>query len=235
MTQLLPAAVLWDMDGTLIDTEPFWNIAEDRLAEQYGAVLTDDDRRAMTGMGLWDAAVVLQRAGITLGADEIVETLTQAVSDMLVPESMPWRPGALSLLEDLHAHNIPVALVTMSTRVLTEKILALLPVPAFQHLIVGDEVPNAKPHPDPYLMGAEALGVDIANCVALEDSINGLRAAWASGAVALGIPHLLSLDNTDSHALWPTLEGKTATDIAELFAAHRGPNSTATPGGANPS
>ena len=76
MTKRLPAAVLWDMDGTLVDTEPYWMRAELELIREFGGTWTEEDALQVVGAGLWDAAAVFQRAGVDLPADEIVERLT---------------------------------------------------------------------------------------------------------------------------------------------------------------
>ncbi|WGD36215.1 HAD family phosphatase [Lysinibacter sp. HNR] len=221
MSILTPAAVLWDMDGTIIDTEPLWNIAEDQLASEYNVIITDGDRQQMTGMGLWDAAEIMRTRGILLSEDQIVATLTQRVASLLTLENMPWRPGAIELLAQLHDAKIPVALVTMSTRALTDLILEHLPVTPFTVTVCGDEVPAAKPAPDSYLYAAQLLDVNIHECVAFEDSLNGLRAAWSAGTVTIGIPHVIDLSTGDFHELWSTLEGKTTDHIARSFSSAR--------------
>ncbi len=221
MSTQIPAAVLWDMDGTIVDTEPLWYIAEDQLGQEHNTVISDEDRHKMTGMGLWDAAAIIQASGVQLSSDEIVADLTSRVSALLDGGNMPWRPGAMELLEELHAESIPVALVTMSTRSLTDQILKHLPVSPFTITVCGDEVEAAKPAPDPYLRAAELLAVDIAECVAFEDSLTGLRSAWSSGAVSIGIPHLMDLTGTSYHELWPTLHGKSIEDVSRIFNAAR--------------
>jgi len=109
--------------------------------------------------------------------------------------------------------------VTMSLRSLAELVVSLIDFPAFDAIVSGDDVEHAKPHPQPYLMGAELLGVDIADCVALEDSLPGLASAVASGAVAIGIPHMVEMSEGDTHTLWPTLAGRTAHDLSGVFTA----------------
>jgi beta-phosphoglucomutase-like phosphatase (HAD superfamily) len=88
-------------------------------------------------------------------------------------------------------------------------------------VIAGDDATRPKPFPDPYLQACEALGVDIRDCVAIEDSPNGLHSAVASGATSLGVPLHVSLVGTGAHAVWPSLGGRTVDDLAELHATHR--------------
>ena len=219
VTTRLPAAVLWDMDGTLVDTERYWMAAEEELVESFGGRWTSEDALGVVGAGLWDAARVFQAAGVDLDADTIVEGLTARVQEQLAEHGVPWRPGARELLEALREASIPTALVTMSVRSMADDIVAAIPFEAFDAIVTGDSVENPKPHPEPYLAAAEALGVDIRACVAIEDSPAGLTSAWAAGAVAVGVPNILGLDEAPSHVLWSTLADKSVADVAAALEA----------------
>lgn len=219
MTTALPAAVLWDMDGTLVDTEPYWMRAEGELVREFGGTWTDEDALQVVGAGLWEAAAVFQRAGVELDADTIVERLTARVREQLAEHGVPWQPGAQALLKSVRDAGVPTALVTMSVRSMAEDIVAAIPFDAFDLLVTGDEVAEPKPHPEPYLTAAERLGVDIADCVAIEDSPPGLRSAASAGTVAIGVPHMVPLDPAAAHVIWPTLDGRTVDDIADLAAS----------------
>ncbi|MFF1633090.1 HAD family hydrolase [Leifsonia sp. NPDC058248] len=213
----LPSAVLWDMDGTLVDTEPYWMASESELVGSFGGTWTHDDGLTLVGLGLWNSAKILQSRGVDLTPDEIVRWLTDRVQRMLDAEGVPWRPGARELLAELRERGIPTALVTMSVRSMAEQIVSQIPFDAFDVIVSGDEVTEAKPHPEPYLRAAELLGVAPASAVAIEDSLVGLTSAVDSGAVAIGVPHTVPLPESDEHALWPSLEGKTAADLIDLF------------------
>lgn len=219
--RVLPEAVLWDMDGTLIDSEPYWMAAETPLVESFGGTWTHEDALQLVGSDLEGSARILQGAGVKMGEQEIVEHLTDRVLEQMGELGVPFRPGAQELLRDLRAAGVKTAIVTMSRRRMAEQVVELIDFDAFDAVLGGDDVPRPKPFPDPYLAGAEALGVDISRCVAIEDSPNGLRAAVASGAVSLGVPHFVGLDDLGAHELWPTLEGRGANDFAELWSAHR--------------
>ena len=219
MTKRLPAAVLWDMDGTLVDTEPYWMRAETELIREFGGSWTEEDALQLVGAGLWDAAAVFQREGVDLPADEIVARLTERVREQLAQHGVPWQPGAQELLKSVRDAGIPTALVTMSIRSMAEDIVGVIPFTAFDELVTGDEVAAPKPHPEPYLAAAGRLGVDIADCVAIEDSPTGLAAAMSAGAVSIGVPHMLSLDEAPSHVVWPTLDGRTLDDIVAVAAS----------------
>lgn len=216
-----PAAVLWDMDGTLIDSEPLWLDVEVAMLGRYGIELTDEVRDQLIGSGLRAAAQLFQGLGVTMSVDEIVHEWTVGVIAGLAASEPCWRPGALELLADLRAQGIPSALVTMSVRPIADAVVALLPSGTFTAIVAGDEVTHEKPHPEPYHLGAAALGVPIAACVAFEDSLPGVTSARASGAVTIGIPNLLGLDEAPAHELWPTLAGHTADTIAARFGAIR--------------
>lgn len=220
MTPRLPAAVLWDMDGTLVDTERYWMAAEEELVEAFNGTWTHDDALALVGSGLWEAAAVFQAKGVDLDADAIVARLTARVREQLTEHGVPWRPGARELLEALREASVPTALVTMSIRSMADDIIEAIPFTAFDVVITGDAVDHAKPHPQPYLLAAEQLGVEIGDCVAIEDSPAGLTSAHAAGAIAIGVPNILSLDDTPSSAIWPTLVGTTVADVAALISSN---------------
>ncbi|MDI6942408.1 MULTISPECIES: HAD family hydrolase [Microbacterium] len=221
MTVKQPHAVLWDMDGTLIDSEPYWMAAETPLVESFGGTWDHEQALQLVGLGLHDAARVLQGAGVRMEVDAIVEHLTDDVLRQMGELGVPFRPGAQELLRELRAAGVKTALVTMSMHRMAAAIVELLEFDAFDLVLGGDDVPMPKPHPDPYLRAAELLDVDIAHTVAIEDSPNGLRAAVSSGAVSLGVPHFVGLDGVGAHELWPTLEGRGIADITALYSAHR--------------
>jgi HAD superfamily hydrolase (TIGR01509 family) len=216
---ILPAAVLWDMDGTLVDTEPYWMSSEAELVTSHGGTWTHDDGLLLVGQGLWTSAEILRSRGVDLAPDAIVEWLTDRVQHKLETEGVPWRPGAKELLESLRVRGVRTALVTMSVRRMAEQIVARIPFDAFDLIVGGDEVAQAKPHPAPYLRAAELLEIDPRDAVAIEDSLVGLASAVASGATAIGVPHIVPLPESDEHVLWTTLAGRTADDIAAVAAA----------------
>ena len=174
MTQTLPAAVLWDMDGTLVDTEPYWMQAQDELVAAWGGEWTHEDALTLVGSGLWHAARVFQSRGVHLTEDEIVEHLTDRVLELIDANGLPWRPGARELLSELREAGVKTALVTMSVRRMAEHVAAQLGFDGFDTVVSGDDVTHAKPHPEPYLTAVERLGVDAAACVAIEDSAPGI-------------------------------------------------------------
>jgi len=221
MTSALPAAVLWDMDGTLVDTEPYWIAAESPLVERFGGTWTHEQSLQMVGMGLEDAGRILQDAGVRMPVAEIIDHLTAEVMAQLRTDGVPFRPGAKELLQSLRAAGVPTALVTMSMRRMAVEIVELIEFDAFDLVVAGDDVDRPKPHPDPYLQACEALGVRPEDVVAIEDSPNGLRSSLAAGIASIGVPNVVSLVGVGAHELWPTLDGRTAADLAAFHAAHR--------------
>lgn len=189
----LPAAVLWDMDGTLVDTEPCWLVAEGDLVAEFGGVWTPQDAMAMVGLPLPDAAAVLHAHGVDLPLPQIVERLLDSVVEA-ISGRMPWQPGALELLDALRDAGVPCALVTMSYRRFAEAVLSGAPDGAFTVVVTGDEVTHGKPHPEPYQLAARLLGVDVTRCVAIEDSPPGIGSALAAGARTLGVEHIVPVE-----------------------------------------
>jgi HAD superfamily hydrolase (TIGR01509 family) len=207
------AAVLWDMDGTLVDTEPFWIRAESEMVAAHGGTWTEADALAVVGSDLLESADYLRRAGgVGLDAVDIVNTLMGRVIEQMA-DSPPWQPGAVELLAALRAEAVPCVLVTMSWRRLAGAVVDLLPLGTFAATVVGDEVARGKPHPDHYLEAARLLGVDPAACIAIEDSPTGARSARAAGCVVLGVPHVVDVPASAVDALTPSLA---AIDVPTL-------------------
>ncbi len=209
------------MDGTLVDTEPYWMGAETSLIESYGGTWSHEQALQLVGMGLEDSARILQAAGVRMSEQAIVSHLTDAVMNRLRDDGVPFRPGARELLADLRAAGVKTGLVTMSLRRMADTVVDLIDFDAFDVIIAGDESTRPKPFPDPYLQACEALGVSPEEVVAIEDSPNGLRSAVASGASVIGVPLMVSITGAGAHAVWPTLEGRATADLAVFHAAHR--------------
>ncbi|MFE7196255.1 HAD family hydrolase [Microbacterium oxydans] len=212
-----PSAVLWDMDGTLVDTEPYWMAAETALVQSFGGSWTHEDALQLVGSGLIDSAVILQNAGVAMEAEAIVSHLTDIVQESLRTQGVPFRPGARELLRDLRDAGIPTGLVTMSLRRMALNVVDLIEFDAFDIVVAGDDVDNPKPHPEPYLQAAALLDVDIAEVIVIEDSPTGVRAGLASGALTLAVPHIVPLDHLGAHELWDTLDGRGAVDLTDLY------------------
>jgi HAD superfamily hydrolase (TIGR01509 family) len=213
----LPAAVLWDMDGTLIDSEPYWMKSEGAFARANNSAWSEQDGLNLVGMSLYDSSkIIKEKVGSDLEPEQIIEQLTDEVTAQLKQEIL-WRPGAKELLMLLRKKKVKTALVTMSMHRMAKQVVDSIGFDAFDVIVAGDDVLHGKPHPEAYLKAAELLGVKAEECVAFEDSISGLRSAEAAGTRAVGIKNIVDIPSEPGRILWPTLEGVTMADLKGLF------------------
>ncbi|MFY0405389.1 HAD family hydrolase [Solicola sp. PLA-1-18] len=217
-TDGLPAAVLWDLDGTIVDTEPIWIAAEFDLARRHGAEWSDDDAMQLVGNDLLESGrYIKKRMDLDLEPEEIVADLIAAVLRHMESGDLQWRPGALELLAQLRSAGVLLGLVTMSWRSIVESLLPHLPEDVFDVVMTGDEVSAGKPDPEPYLAAARALGVDPRDCVAVEDSPTGARSAQAAGCHVLAVPHHVPVGEEDRRTVRQSLVGLTPQDLGRLL------------------
>lgn len=181
------AAVLWDMDGLLVDTEPVWTVAEEELAALLGGKWSDTLKASIVGTRL-DVAVptILEHYGRPASEAEWATPWLLDRMVALFATSLEPLPGAVALLGALHDAGVPVALVSSSYRVLVDAVLRR--GFAFELTVAGDEVGHGKPHPEPYLTAATGLGVDPRDCVVLEDSVAGVLSGEAAGCAVVAVP-----------------------------------------------
>ena len=213
----LPKAVLWDMDGTLIDSEPHWLRSERELAAKHDVDWSEEDGKSLVGLSLSASSQIFRdKVGLPLSTEEIVQELTNSVSEGLKKEII-WRPGAKELLQLLRKRGVKTALVTMSLRSMALQVVDAIEFDAFDVVVAGDDVIHGKPHAEPYLKAAQLLGVKPADCIAFEDSISGILSAEAAGTKAVGIPNVMMIPPREDRILWETLEGKTMKDLKGLF------------------
>ncbi len=193
------------MDGTLVDTEPYWVESEHEVVALHGGTWSHELALQVVGFDLLDAGrFIRQHSGIDVEPADIVEQLLDRVVRR-VEESVPWRPGARELLVGLREAGVRCALVTMSYRRFVAPILAELPDDTFEVVVTGDSVSQGKPHPEPYLRAAAMLGVDPGRTVAIEDSNTGTRSAEAAGCTVLVVPNHV-----------PVLQGKRRVFVDSL-------------------
>lgn len=189
-----PAAVLWDMDGTLVDTEPYWIECEYELVAEFGGHWSQEKAHSLVGNDLRvSAAIIRDQGGVDLPIDDIVNRLLDGVIER-VRRRVPWRPGAKETLAALRKAEIPTALVTMSWKRFADAVVDSLPPGTFAVVVTGDEVTDGKPHPEPYLTAARLLGVRPKECVAVEDSPTGVRSAVAAGCRTYAVPNVVELE-----------------------------------------
>jgi HAD superfamily hydrolase (TIGR01509 family) len=185
-----PAAVLWDMDGLLVDSEPLWTVAETELAERLGGSFTPALKAAIVGTRLEVAVpTFLTELGVTASPDAVQEASAWLLNRMveLFGGPLVLQPGAADLVAAVDAAGVPQALVSSSYRVLVDAVLAR-GVGPFATTVAGDEVTLGKPHPEPYLTAAVRLGVDPHRCVVLEDTPTGAASGTAAGCAVVAVP-----------------------------------------------
>lgn len=208
-----PAAVLWDMDGTIVDTESHWIAAADEIVRAQGITPAPNALAALVGMSLADGAKLMRGLGVDLPLGELIDRHLECAMRNTALAGLTWRPGAVELLSELRADGIPLALVTMSYRVYADVIIDALPKGLFDVVVTGDVVERGKPFPDAYVRAATLLAVEVQDCIAIEDSLIGLAAARSAGAHTVGVPHHSEIPTSAADAIWPTLRGRVVTDL----------------------
>lgn len=209
-------AVLWDVDGTLVDTEPYWIAEEYALVDSFGGEWTPARAESLVGLDLLAAGEVLRDLGsVALAPREIVERLQAGVIDR-IRDAVPWRPGARELLGEALTAGIPCAMVTMSWADLAGEVVDALPTGSFGAIVTGDQVRRGKPDPEPYRCAAERLGVIAERCVAIEDSPAGVASAVAAGVPTVAVPNVADVHQQRGVARIPTLAGVDLAGLARL-------------------
>jgi len=210
-------AVLFDMDGTLINSEPYWLAAERALMARYDHVWTDEDQSHCIGGPLPKVGAYMSQLARGADAPEYFETeLVRMVADQFL-NGLEFMPGAEELVHNLVAEGVPMALVSASPRMLVDSALKLLPAGTFITSVSSQDVQISKPHPESYLKAATHLEVDITNCLVLEDSKTGIDAGLSSGAVVIGIPHIITYPPSPRLHLRRDLVGLGAHDLRQIF------------------
>jgi len=224
MTESL-RAVLFDMDGTLVETEEHWGEALFALAERLGGQLSAEARRATVGSSIRTSMEILYRdIGVTRTEDELLADArwVEDTTAVLLAEEITWRPGAADLLVSVRDAGLATALVTTTPRRLADIVLTAiredLGSDPFDLTICGDEVPARKPDPAPYLMAMDALGVLPEECVVVEDSQAGIAAGLAAGTAVLGVPTLQVVPPAPGLSLRDGLVGLGAAELADVLA-----------------
>lgn len=212
----LPAAILWDLDGTLVDTEPIWISAEIDLVTSHGGTWTHDDALGLVGKPLLYSAAIFQERGVDMPAEDIVQWLIARVNAVMLTAGPNWRPGAFELIREAHEAGVPQAIVTMSYREQAEIVVRALPEGAITIVVAGDMVSKGKPDPEAYLTAADHLGVEITECVAVEDSATGVQAAMSAGAHTVAVPYLVPIPEQEGLARVPGLGGLSLEQLSAI-------------------
>jgi HAD superfamily hydrolase (TIGR01509 family) len=219
MTGSLPAAVLWDLDGTLLDSEKLWDIPLYELTEKLGGELSLSTRQAMVGTNVKKTLDLLYtEVGIEAPSPEQLADGAAWIDRRMAEVfrgSLPWRPGARAALATVRAAGFPMALVTSTERGLTEIALDTIGRALFDVTVCGDEVDGLnKPLPEPYVRAARLLAVNPRSCVAIEDSPTGTESAVAAGCTVLVIPCDVPVEPGERRVFRDSLEGLTVANLA---------------------
>lgn len=187
-TNTFPAAILFDHDGTLVDTEPVWAAAKVALTAEFGGTWTEQDTLDCLGLSMQFTLDRLRERGVNLPDEEINDRLVAKVHETLAQQPVEFLPGIERFLSEVHDAQIPAAIVTNATTSVARRTANAAPEGTFSVVIGNDETTHPKPDPQPYLLAAERLGVDPTQCVALEDSPSGVRSATAAGMRVIVVP-----------------------------------------------
>ncbi len=215
-------AVLWDMDGTLVDTEKLWDVALRELYRRHDRKLSAVVRDSTVG-GSSEAVmrIVYDDLGLDPDPSDMAATAdwVHTYVGELFETDLPWCPGAPELLEAVAASGVPTALVTNTRRDLADKALESMGREWFSVTVCGDEVPRGKPAPDPYLRAARLLEVEPAQCLAIEDAVTGAASASAAGAVVLVVPNAVVVPAGPGRHFVDSLRGLGVADLRRIHAA----------------
>ncbi len=217
-------ALLWDLDGTLLDTEGLWLAAETDVMARHGYRWTDVDQRYCLGGPIERVAQYMsQRVAHAVSPEVVAEQLLVSMERHLRSHDPAWRPGSLELIRAARTADIQLALVTASHRRLLDALDSTLEgaltefvggaPPVFPVTVAGDEVRDTKPNPAPYLKAAQLLGVGIEECVVIEDSPTGVRSGIASGALVIAVPHIIPIEPAPRCRIVPSLADLDLTTV----------------------
>jgi HAD superfamily hydrolase (TIGR01509 family) len=206
-------AVLFDMDGLLVDTEPLWLEVETEVMARLGSDWTEADQEQLLGGSLErTVAYLLSKATRPVAPELVADWMMDGIVARVASGGVPVQPGARELLAEVAAAGVPRALVTSSQRRFMAAVLASTGM-TFDVLVCAEDVSATKPDPEPYLLGAKLLGVSPSECVVLEDSPNGVAAAEAAGCRVIAVPSLVRISPHPGRTVVRSLRG---VDLAQV-------------------
>lgn len=214
-------AVLFDMDGTLVDSEKLWDVAIQKLYAKFGGVLTPEVRQSTVGGSAEGVMrIVYTDLGMDLDPDHMAATADwlHDITGELFDAGLPWCDGARELLDALAESAVPMALVTNTRRALTERALDSIGRDYFAASVCGDEVASGKPAPDPYRRAAELLGLAPQQCLAVEDSVTGADSAEGAGCPVLVVPNDIDVPRSARRHHVATLAGLGVGRLRDIYA-----------------
>ena len=217
----LPAALLFDMDGLLVDTEGTWYVVQAEVMAELGGPWDEEHQLALLGGSLEQSAGymlgLVDRPDVT--EDWVAGAMVDGMVRHLCDGPVAWRPGAHDLLTAAVAAGVPCALVSSSLRRVVDAVLDAVGRAHFAATVSGDDVERTKPHPDPYLLAAELLGVPTSACVALEDSAIGAASAREAGCRTVVVPSLLPVGEETADLVVGSLADLDLTTLSRLVTA----------------
>jgi HAD superfamily hydrolase (TIGR01509 family) len=219
--------VLFDMDGTLVDSERLWTVSMDRVAVHLGGVVSPETRAAMIGMPVPESVALLLDE---FGSDHTVEDTTAlllGITAEIFAHDLLWQPGAEELIDATRAAGLRTALVTNSPRKLVDVALGLLGSHRFDVTVCGDDVQVGKPDPEAYRTAIDQLGLTAAECLAVEDSPSGTQAAVSAGIPVLVVPSEVPVPEGPGRIFATSLLGATVEELRHIHrefrrSVHRG-------------
>ncbi|ADD44143.1 HAD family hydrolase [Stackebrandtia nassauensis] len=212
------SAVLFDMDGTLMDSEKLWAVGLRELCQRLGGELTNSLRLQLVGMDQRESMEVVHTAfGLPFsGIDDSAAWLIGRMKEIFA-DGVVWRPGAQELLHEVRSRGLATALVTATGRELVDVIIETIGAHHFDATVVGDEVTHNKPDPEPYLTAMKTLRLSPADCLAIEDSPTGVASAHAAGSPVLAVPSEVPIPPRSGVTVLDTLDG---VDVERLRHVH---------------
>lgn len=210
-----PVAVFFDMDGLLVDTEPYWLEAERELMAEFDVIWRETDQLFCLGgpmekVGRYMSELADGRQEPEWFSKELIDRMADKF------RKVSLMPGIAALLAEISEFNLPSALVSASPRRLVDSVLLSVESHPFTLSISADDVERGKPHPDPYLKAANLLQVDISNSLIIEDSPTGVAAARSSGAWVIAVPHIAPIQEQEKSAIITSLEGHSLNSLWNL-------------------
>jgi HAD superfamily hydrolase (TIGR01509 family) len=211
--------VLFDMDGLLVDTEPLWFEVESGVMARLGGSWGPSDQAALVGGSLNRSLdYLLGKATRPASRQTVARWMLEGMVALLRTRPVPVMPGARELISEVAAAGVPYGLVTSSEGPIMEAVLDRLEV-TFPVTVCGDDVSHSKPDPEPYLLAAAKVGADPRQCVALEDSPNGVGAAEAAGCVTVAVPSLVPIPPASTRLVVTSLTELSLDRLRALVAA----------------
>lgn len=209
------AAVLFDMDGTLVATEELWHVAEIRTMEAFGDTWTSADSELSRG-GPFDRVVHYMAERLSADSGDVARVLVTEIEHLMHNSELPWMEGARELHAACRTAGVPVGLVSNSWRVLVDAVLGEIGI-KFDVVVAGDEVASPKPDPEPYLHACLLLGVDPADAIAIEDSLTGLTSAHRAGCATIAVSPVEAVRANAPGLVRDSLASVSVGELAEII------------------